>query len=465
MRIPALVLALILPVIMVFSAALVIQAGIRMDSAEDLKTKDYFQTSAFADNFYSKISTILSGISAREILDKTNEYAYIDLGELYNGDSLSFKNTSGLAYSFNDLKEWSSQTIHSNDDWIVLGLTTPEGETKYMYYSDFKKALEDGTLQLNANSGALKYEGISQKDWTERILSSLSAEYADGGIQSQEPLKNITDKNGNVVYTDVADMLTPILEIPCAPEGYDSLLDYMNSTSSKTRNFKGNLNDAFEQLDNARDLFSSWTEAAQTLEEYSSDNSNIHYAYTDNTSQKIFTNTDAAYTSDLTDISGFSDKKPYVFLSVNEAATDEKNARNGLMNLNLSAAATPSVGNWIDLLRNSTYDENCSFLAWIDDTSLPVQDSIKTDRQHFLTYHTLFIPAAVITAISFLLFIIDFIWLTVHTGRRNSDSGNTDTAQPELNFFDKIYTEAAAGLVCIPALGVLTAGLSMQAST
>lgn len=465
MRIPALVLALILPVIMVFSAALVIQAGIRIDSAEDLKTKDYFQTSAFADSFYSKISTILSGISAREILDKTSEDAYIDLGELYNGDSLSFKNTSGLAYSFNDLKEWSSQTIHSNDNWIVLGLTTPEGETKYMYYSDFKKALEDGTLQLNANSGALKYEGISQKDWTERILSSLSAEYADGGIQSQEPLKNITDKNGNVVYTDVADMLTPILEIPCAPEGYGSLLDYMNSTSSKTRNFKGNLADAFEQLDNARDLFSGWTDAAQTLDEYSSDNSNIHYAYTDNTSQKIFTNTDAAYTSDLTDISGFSDKKPYVFLSVNEAATDEKNARNGLMNLNLSAAANPSVGNWIDLLRNSTYDENCSFLAWIDDTSLPVQDSIKTDRQNFLTYRTLFIPAAVITVISFLLFIIDFIWLTVHTGRRNSDSGNTDTAQPELNFFDRIYTEAAAGLVCIPALSVLTAGLSMQAST
>ena len=54
MRIPALVLALILPLIMVFSAALVIQAGIRMDSAEDLKTKDYFQTSAFADSFYSK---------------------------------------------------------------------------------------------------------------------------------------------------------------------------------------------------------------------------------------------------------------------------------------------------------------------------------------------------------------------------------------------------------------------------
>ena len=70
-----------------------------------------------------------------------------------------------------------------------------------------------------------------------------------------------------------------------------------------------------------------------------------------------------------------------------------------------------------------------------------------------------------ITVISFLLFIIDFIWLTVHTGRRNSDSDNADTAQPELNFFDRIYTEVAAGLVCIPTLGVLTAGLSMQACT
>ena len=47
MRIPALVLALILPLIMVFSAALVIQAGIRMDSAEDLKNKGLFPDLCF----------------------------------------------------------------------------------------------------------------------------------------------------------------------------------------------------------------------------------------------------------------------------------------------------------------------------------------------------------------------------------------------------------------------------------
>ena len=260
-------------------------------------------------------------------------------------------------------------------------------------------------------------------------------------------------------------MLTPSLEIPCAPEGYDSLLDYMNSTSSKNRRFKGTLTDAFEQLANARELFSNWTVASQALDEYNSAQSNIRYAYTDNISKKIFTNTDASYTSDLTHISGFSIKKPYVLLNVNDTARDEKDTQGGLTNLNLSAAASPSVGNWIDCLRNSTYDENCSFLAWIEDTSLPAYDSIRTAKQYFQTYRTLFIPAAVISVISFLLFIADFIWLTVHTGRRNSDNSNTGNTQPDLNFFDRIYTEIATVLVCIPALGILTTGLNLQYNT
>lgn len=133
-----------------------------MGSLNDLKTKDYFQSSTFYDDFYSKTSDILYGISAQEILNTTDENACIDLGELYNGDTLTFKNTSGLAYSFKDLKEWNLQDIHSNDDWIVLSLTTPEKETKYMYYSDFVKALNNGSLQLNADSGALKAEEISR---------------------------------------------------------------------------------------------------------------------------------------------------------------------------------------------------------------------------------------------------------------------------------------------------------------
>lgn len=458
----ALILGLFLPLVMIFSGILVIQAGIHMGSLNDLKTKDYFQSSTFYDDFYSKTSDILYGISAQEILNTTDENAFIDLGELYNGDTLTFKNTSGLAYSFKDLKEWSLQDIHSNDDWIVLSLTTPEKETKYMYYSDFVKALNNSSLQLNADSGALKAEEISQDEWTERILSSLKSEYADCGIASQEPLKNITDENGNVVYTDVANALTPILETHCAPEGYDSLLDYMNSTSSKTRNFKGTLTDAFEQLDNARELFSNWVSSSQTLDAYSIDKSNIRFAYTNNETKEIYTNTDAAYTSDLTGISGFSNKKPYVQLNVNDTAANENDAQSGLTNLDLSDNAGHSVAEWISLLRTSTYDENCSFLAWIDDTSLPVHDSMRDAQQNFQHYRIIIIPAAAICVFSFLLLLIDFIWLTVHTCRKCSADGNT---KKHLNAFDRVYTEVAAGLVFIPALGVFTVGLNLQYST
>ncbi len=452
----ALILGLVLPLVMVFSGILVVQAGIHLGSLNDLRTNDYFQSSTFYDDFYSKTSDILYGISAREILNTTDENACIDLGELYNGDDLSFQNTSGLAYSFKALGNWSSQDLRSDYDWVVLGLTTPEKETKYMYYADFVKALDNGSLQLNATSKALKSEGISKAEWTERVLSSLKSEYASYGIASQEPLKNITDQNGNVVYTDVTNVSVPVLEIPCAPEGYDSLLDYMNSTSSKTRNFKGTLTDAFEQLDNARELFSSWKSASQKLDTYGSNKSNIRYAYTNNATKEIYTNTDASYTSDLTDISGYSNKKPYVLINVNDTVTDEDTRQNGLTNLNLSSRADASVSEWISLLRSSTYDKNCSFLVWIDDTSLPVHDSVKTAQQNFQHYRTAFIPAAVICVFSILLFLTDFIWLTIHTSRKCSADGRIET---HLNFFDRIYTEIAAGLVCIPAFVVFILGL------
>ena len=458
----ALILGLVLPLVMVFSGILMIRAGFKMGSVNDLKTKDYFQSSAFYDDFYTKASDILCGISAREILNTADENACIDLGELYNGDTLSFKNTSGLAYSFKDLKDWSSQDIHSDDAWIVLKLTTPEKETKYMYYADFVKALSDGSLQLNAASGALKSEGISQDEWTDRILSSLRSEDTDYGIASQEPLKNITDEHGNVIYTDVANALMPVLDIPCAPEGYDSLLDYMNSTSSKARKFKGTLTDAFEQLDNALELFSSWTTASQTLDTYSNDKSNICYAYTNNTAKEIYTNTDAAYTSDLTGIYGFSNKKPYVQLNVNDTATNRDDAQSGHTDLDLSGNASHSVAEWISLLRNSTYDKNCSFLVWINDTSLPVHDSLRTSQQDFQHYRTVFIPSTAICVFSFLLLLIDFIWLTVHTGRKRSSDGNVGI---HLRSFDRVCTEVAAGLIFIPALGVFTVGMNLQYST
>ena len=139
--------------------------------------------------------------------------------------------------------------------------------------------------------------------------------------------------------------------------------------------------------------------------------------------------------------------------------TDGTNTDNQACKTSLKSSQGIKNSEWISLLRSSTYDENCSFLIWIDDTSLLFSDSIQTARDNFNRYRTLFIPAAVSFAISFLLLIFVLVWLTVHAGRKDSDD------ELHLNAFDRLYTEAAAALVCIPALGVLTIGLNLGYST
>ena len=51
-RVLALILGLFLPLVIVFSGILTIQAGIHMGSINDLKTKYYFRYSKFFDDFY-----------------------------------------------------------------------------------------------------------------------------------------------------------------------------------------------------------------------------------------------------------------------------------------------------------------------------------------------------------------------------------------------------------------------------
>lgn len=53
-RVLALILGLFLPLVIVFSGILAIQAGIHMGSLNDLKTKDYFQSSTFYEVFIQK---------------------------------------------------------------------------------------------------------------------------------------------------------------------------------------------------------------------------------------------------------------------------------------------------------------------------------------------------------------------------------------------------------------------------
>ena len=144
---------------------MIYQTGIRLDD----RGKSYIQSEGFRERLNSRSTDILASLSAKEDIDyltNAGSSAVIDLAEFkekeINRDSLSelsFKNTSGVAYSVKDLLEWAQ-------DWAGVGeryddggsfgdigqfiqCKTSDGSSHYFNLNDFKKLVTDGLLKVN----------------------------------------------------------------------------------------------------------------------------------------------------------------------------------------------------------------------------------------------------------------------------------------------------------------------------
>ena len=106
-------LAAVVAVICAAFFVMIYQTGIRLDD----RGKSYIQSEGFRERLNSRGTDILESLSAKEdinYLTNAGSSAVIDLAEFkekeINRDSLSelsFKNTSGVAYSVKDLLEWA----------------------------------------------------------------------------------------------------------------------------------------------------------------------------------------------------------------------------------------------------------------------------------------------------------------------------------------------------------------------
>ena len=113
-------LAAVAAVICAAFFVMIYQTGIRLDD----RGKSYIQSEGFRERLNSRGTDILESLSAKEdinYLTNAGSSAVIDLAEFeekeINRDSLSelsFKNTSGVAYSVKDLLEWAQ-------DWAGVG--------------------------------------------------------------------------------------------------------------------------------------------------------------------------------------------------------------------------------------------------------------------------------------------------------------------------------------------------------
>ena len=402
---------------------------------QPLDSKDYVDSQSFTDNVYNLSHTIVDAINERHILDQADDEELIDLKELNQGDTLTHKSTSGLAYRAGDLYDWAkSPSWDTSTD--VLICRQPDGSDYYMYYRDFADKIATGELKFVFGSD--EDEGTEN---TKDILSMLSGrEYTYYGYESDNigirnnGVEYVTDADGNVAYTDVYNYESsgnndaPLKEV-YKPDGADSILDVVNNN----KEWKGNLNKAYQYLYEALVQYSDASYGEKILKTYASGATNVNYMYVDTKSGKVYTNikdvTSSNYLKTLDKLT--SGAGPFMLI-----APDIQDCVLGFSNI-----SDWTVSYWQNMLKNTGLaGENYLYFVSVD-KDFPVLDRIKQEKLVYDKFEPWLVPVMAGSVLALILALAGVVILTIGAGRNNEDK------KVHLNFFDRCYTEIVAVVV------------------
>lgn len=402
---------------------------------QPLDSKDYVDSQSFTDNVYNLSHTIVDAINERHILDQADDEELIDLKELNQGDTLTHKSTSGLAYRAGDLYDWAkSPSWDTSTD--VLICRQPDGSDYYMYYRDFADKIATGELKFVFGSD--EDEGTEN---TKDILSMLSGrEYTYYGYESDNigirnnGVEYVTDADGNVAYTDVYNYESsgnndaPLKEV-YKPDGADSILDVVNNN----KEWKGNLSKAYQYLYEALVQYSDASYGEKILKTYASGATNVNYMYVDTKSGKVYTNikdvTSSNYLKTLDKLT--SGAGPFMLI-----APDTQDCVLGFSNI-----SDWTVSYWQNMLENTGLaGENYLYFVSVD-KDFPVLDRIKQEKLVYDKFEPWLVPVMAGSVLALILALAGVVILTIGAGRNNEDK------KVHLNFFDRCYTEIVAVVV------------------
>lgn len=402
---------------------------------QPLDSKDYVDSQSFTDNVYNLSHTIVDAINERHILDQADDEELIDLKELNQGDTLTHKSTSGLAYRAGDLYDWAkSPSWDTSTD--VLICRQPDGSDYYMYYRDFADKIATGELKFVFGSD--EDEGTEN---TKDILSMLSGrEYTYYGYESDNigirnnGVEYVTDADGNVAYTDVYNYESsgnndaPLKEV-YKPDGADSILDVVNNN----KEWKGNLSKAYQYLYEALVQYSDASYGEKILKTYASGATNVNYMYVDTKSGKVYTNikdvTSSNYLKTLDKLT--SGAGPFMLI-----APDIQDCVLGFSNI-----SDWTVSYWQNMLENTGLaGENYLYFVSVD-KDFPVLDRIKQEKLVYDKFEPWLVPVMAGSVLALILALAGVVLMTIGAGRNNEDK------KVHLNFFDRCYTEIVAVVV------------------
>ncbi len=394
--------------------------------------KKYLDSEEFESDLSSAVMTVLDDLRVQNNFEsdgRFNENKLVDI-ELYaNQQCIDGNNTNGVVYKMSDILDWSQSFRDGDTDdfWRVVVCQKPDGSYHYYYMEEFQKLLNDRELFLY-DVGSIS-----------GFLSDLEKGYYDDGGSENTTL---IDAGNNIVYTGCWTLGNRLVE-RYKPEGYDSILDVVNSDPK----WNGKLTELYADLDmTLGNLDWDYSRYKTNDDTYQEGNTNFHYLLIDLQGHNLISNYSKwnryeAYEDYLKEIQ----KGSYRYCIVQDKLENCK-----------SNVKCFSMRNWKMMLEGRLNDLNAGktrknyiFVAAVD-KNLPIQDEFQEYAKVYEQYFVYRPLVRTILFVSIAAFLIALVWLTVISGRRTKDQ------ELHLQIFDRIPTELAAGLtIGIWLLGML----------
>lgn len=392
--------------------------------------KKYEDTERFTVDVNEEIDKITGYLKTDYQMDGKNDVTkLVDVQDYWEDKTITGENRNGLAYKLEDLLKWHEKAFgesYNEEAPDILVCQKLDGTYTYYYMEEFEQLLRDGKLSFLEKKGY----GMSQDNYLDALQEWFEYQYTDTDATS------ILDSEGAVLYDSYWPFIADYgyflaAEDGFKPDGAENLLDLVNHDER----WNGKLSEALKMIVNTSEgLDAEYRNYEYVGTNLIDDNTNVSYLFYNVEDKKVYTNQKKYSSYENVDASIEDMKKLGKYVVI---APTLKNCES---NIDVNHNYEQSFVNG-KLFEKADY----RFVLAVD-TKFPIQDHFYQNNKNYEERREN-IPitekAVVSAAVSLIVAIIGFVWLTIIAGRYNSD----DEKKVHLNFFDKWKTEIAAGLV------------------
>ncbi|MGC4018737.1 MAG: HAMP domain-containing sensor histidine kinase [Muricomes sp.] len=379
--------------------------------------KPYEESASFKDMVYAAILNVGEDITLKYNFETEGKYdpnKLVDIVNLAKDGIIDGENESGLAYSLEDLKNWSSEyneegTQYQENNIVVC--QKPDGTYYYYYWNEFQKKVEDKELILE----------VENKDNSE-FLKELGQGLYTSGYGGNLIIK---DREGNTKYTNCWTF-DWVLKERYSPAGRANILDAVNNIPE----LNGKLSKVYGDMEYVLSTISSQTDKYLSQGDmWDEGNTNFTYMFVNENTKKVYTNNGQYknYDEVKANLERMKSGKSSKYLIVHPKLAEFET------NMDISANEGASAMKSYIRSQNGNY----IFAASID-TSFPIQDNFYEDKQKYDAYSPYQEKAIFGSIFCNIVFLLILIWLTIIAGRRPNDE------ECHLNAFDRWKTELGA---------------------